>query len=119
MEWQRAERLSDVSSAQYLTALDRLAASRWLLEAGDTAQAARLLTWNEAWAGVSGVVGSSFAGVAYLERARIEQARGKQALAREYYREFLLRYDMPTSRLRHLVVEAQTALGRLSGQGAL
>ena len=119
LEWQRAERVSDVSSAQYLTALDRLAASRWLFEAGDTAQAARLLTWNEAWSSVSGGVGGAvFASVAYLERARIEEARGKRALARDYYREFLLRYDMPTAKLRHLVQEAKTALDRLSHRGA-
>ena len=116
MEWERAEQLSDGFFAQYLTALDRLAASRWLLEAGDTAQAARLLTWNEAWGGTSGTVGSMFASHAYLERARIEDARGNVPLAQEYYQEFLLRYDMPTPKQRHLVDEAREALARLSGR---
>jgi hypothetical protein len=31
LEWQRAEQVSDGAFAQYLTGLDRLAASRWLL----------------------------------------------------------------------------------------
>jgi hypothetical protein len=118
LEWERAENLSDGSFRQYLTALDRLAASRWLLEAGDTAQAARLLTWNEAWGGTSGSVGSMFASHAYLERARIEDARGNVPLAQEYYQEFLLQYDMPTPKQRHLVDEAREALARLSGERA-
>jgi hypothetical protein len=115
LEWQRAEQLSDGAFAQYLTALDRLAASRWVLEAGDTAQAARLLTWNEAWGGTSGSVGSMFASHAYLERARIEDARGNGPLAQEYYQDFLFQYDMPTPKHRHLVDEAREALSRLSG----
>jgi hypothetical protein len=99
LEWRRAERLNDVSCCQYLTGLDRLAGSRWLLAARDTAQAARLLTWNEAWGPVSGAIGGGvFAGMAYLERVRIEDARGNASLAQKYYREFLLRYDMPTAR---------------------
>ena len=110
LEWRRAEQLSDGPTAQYITGFDRMAASRWLLEAGDTAQAARLLTWNEAWGGVSGSVGAGvFGSLAYLERARIEDARGNGPLAREYYQEFLLRYDMPTPNQRHLVDEAREA----------
>ncbi len=117
LEWQRAEHLSDGIFAQYLTGLDRLAASRWLLEAGDTAQAARLLTWHEAWGGTSGSVGGGvFASLAYLERARIEDSRGNAPLAQEYYQEFLLRYDMPTPKQRHLVDEAREAVARLSGE---
>ena len=34
LEWARAEHLSDGAFDQYLTGLDRLAASRWLLGAG-------------------------------------------------------------------------------------
>jgi hypothetical protein len=114
LEWERAERLDELSDATYLTAIDRLAASRWLLESNDTAQAARLLTWNEAWGGVSGGIGGAvFAGPAYLERARIEEARGNDALAREYYQEFLIRHDMPTPKQRHVVDQARMALARL------
>ena len=117
LEWQRAEQQSDGAFAQYLTALDRLAASRWLLEAGDTAQAARLLTWNEAWGGTSGSVGGGvFASLAYFERARIEDSRGNVTLAQEYYQEFLHRYDMPAPKQQHLVHEAREALARLSGE---
>jgi Protein kinase domain len=120
LEWERAERLEAVMNGafpNYLTALDRLAASRWLFEAGDTAQAARLLTWNEAWGGVSGSVGGGvFASLAYLQRAQIEDARGNLPLAQEYYQEFLLRHDMPTPGQRHLVDEARAGLARLSGQ---
>jgi hypothetical protein len=117
VEWQRAEQLSDGTFAQYLTALDRLSASRWLLEGGDTAQAARLLTWNEAWGGTSGSVGGGvFASLAYLERARIEDSRGNVTLAQEYYQEFLHRYDMPAPKQQHLVHEAREALARLSGE---
>jgi hypothetical protein len=59
-----------------------------------------------------------FASHAYLERARIEDARGNVPLAQEYYQEFLLRYDMPTPKQRHLVDEARAALARLSGERA-
>ena len=119
LEWERAEHLSDGAFGQYLTALDRLAASRWLFQAGDTAQAARLLTWNEAWGGLSGSVGGGvFASLAYLERARIEDARDNTPLAQEYYQEFLSRYDLPSPNQRHLVKEAREALARLSGEPA-
>jgi hypothetical protein len=120
LEWERAERPEEVMKGafpNYLTGLDRLAASRWLLEAGDTAQAAGLLTWHEAWGGVSGSIGNSvFGSLAYLERARIEDSRGNAPLAQEYYQEFLVRHDMPTPKQRHLVDEARAALARLSGE---
>ena len=78
LEWQRAERLSDGAFAQYLTALDRLAASRWLVQAGDTAQAARLLTWNEAWGGVSGSRGGR-----RVRQPRVPRTRPNRGRARE------------------------------------
>jgi hypothetical protein len=93
-----------------------LAASRWLLETGDT-EAARLLSWNEAWGETSGSVGGDvFASLVYLERARIEDSRGNTPLAQEYHQEFLLRCHMPTPKQPHLVDEAREALGRLSGR---
>ncbi len=68
---------------------------------------------------MSGSVGAGvFASLAYLERARIEDARGNGPLAREYYQEFLLRYDMPAPNQRHLVDEAREALVRLSRERA-
>ena len=99
------------------TAAHRLAAATWLLEAGDTAQAARLLTWHEAWhfrhmRSWSFVVRP----LAYLMQARIEEARGNAPSAREHYERFLRHYDSPMPGQRHLVEEAQAALKRLSGR---
>ena len=95
-------------------AIHRMAAVPWLLEAGDTAKALKLLTWHEA-------IGSPFIGkipagtLAYLELARVEQARGQFAQARRDYQQFLVRYDMPPAGHRHLVVEASAALRHLGG----
>ena len=55
-------------------------------------------------------------GLAELQRARIEDARGHPALAEAQYRQFLTRYDMPMPTNRHLVEEANAALARLSGR---
>ena len=101
----------------YDIAIHHLAAARWLLASGDTALAARLLMWHEAgqagtfWAG-SEVTG----GLAYLESARLEDARGAPGLADEYYRQFLRRYDRPMPSQLHLVHEAQAAVERLSSR---
>jgi len=95
-------------------AIHRMAAAPWLLEAGDTAKALKLLTWHEA-------IGSPFIGkipagtLAYLELARVEEAQGQFAQARRDYRQFLVRYDMPPASQRHLVVEASAAMARLGG----
>ena len=93
--------------------VDRLAASQWLLAAGDTTQAARLLTWVDADFPSSGYTGMVHA-LVELERGRIEDALGHGDLAREHYKEFLLRYDLPTGLHRHLVQEATAAVARLS-----
>jgi tRNA A-37 threonylcarbamoyl transferase component Bud32 len=99
------------------TAAHRLAAATWLLEAGDTAQAARLLTWHEAWYFRHVRVWSFVVRpLAYLMQARIEEARGNTPSAREHYERFLRHYDSPMPGQRHLVEEAQAALKRLSGR---
>jgi DNA-binding SARP family transcriptional activator/TolB-like protein len=101
----------------YDIAIHHLAAARWLLASGDSAHAARLLMWHEAgqkgtfWAG-SEITG----GLAYLESARLEDARGAPGLAEEYYQQFLKRYDRPMPAQLHLVREAQAALERLHSQ---
>jgi serine/threonine-protein kinase len=99
-------------------ALHRLAAATWLLEAGDTAQAARLLIWHQSTA-VSGWE-ASFSYVvtpwAYLMLARIEEAQGNTRLAVKHYNEFLRRHDMPLPGQRHLIAEARSAVERLSGR---
>jgi hypothetical protein len=49
----------------------------------------------------------------YLARARLEEAGGDPHRAREYYRQFLRRYDQPMPSQIHLVDEAKAALARL------
>jgi serine/threonine protein kinase len=94
----------------------RIAAANWLLEAGDTAQASRLLIWHEA--AIGGWEWSftyALTPLAYLMLARIEESRGNVRLARTYYHQFLRRYDSPMTNQRHLVDEARAGLARLSG----
>jgi serine/threonine protein kinase/TolB-like protein len=101
----------------YLTAVNRLTASRWLLELGDTTTAAGLLVLHE---GVpfplplTGHANYIMAGPAYLERARIEEAAGRDELARSYYWQYLRRYDRPVPAHRPLVDEARAAMARLA-----
>ncbi len=95
-------------------AINRTAAAGWLLEAGDTAQAERLLVYHE-------VVGPPFGEkllmrpLLSLQLARIEDARGRVDDARRLYRDFLIWYDMPLPAHRQLVTEARAALARLEG----
>jgi tetratricopeptide (TPR) repeat protein len=97
-------------------AVQRFAAGKWLQEAGDLDQAARLLRWNEgSWPSWRWTSTYALDALAYLARARIEEARGRDSLAREYYHQFLRRYDRPMPAQRHLVDEAKAALTRLSG----
>jgi hypothetical protein len=115
-EWQCANQPS-CPLGNYDIAVHHLAAAQWLLEAGDTAQAARLLVWHEAWQGGSYWAGTEvLAGLAYLQRARIEEARGSTRLASEDYQQFLRRYDMPVPAQRHLVEEAKAALARMASE---
>jgi hypothetical protein len=97
-------------------AAHRLSAATWLLEAGDTAHAARLLRWHDArftawqWSLV-------VRPLAYLMLARIEKAQGQLTAAKEHYEQFLRLYDSPEPGQRHLVAEAQTALERMFAAG--
>jgi hypothetical protein len=54
-------------------------------------------------------------GPTYLARARLEELHGDPGRAREYYLQFLRRYDQPMPAQEHLVEEARAALARLSG----
>ena len=98
-------------------AAHRLSAATWLLEAGDTAQAKRLLIWHEArfsywnWSFV-------VRPLAYLMLARIEEAQGQGPQAKEHYKQFLRHYDSPMPDQQHLVNEARIAWTRLSGTDA-
>jgi TolB-like protein len=119
LEWDRTE-LKDAGYDvfPYLVAVDRLAAARWLLAAGDTNQAARLQLWSDAlFADVSYARGLVVgAGPSFFERARIAEARGQKELAAQHYRSFLRRFVLPDARLKHLRDEAEAALARLEGQ---
>ena len=93
-------------------------ASRLLLEQGDTSRALKLLFWHEAHVPKSAEPFRSqlFAGLAYYELARIEEAQGKNDLARDHYEQFLRRYDMPPPAHQHLVDEAKAALRGLTAR---
>jgi hypothetical protein len=102
-------------SAPYFPGINRLAAARWLAAEKDPGQAARLLTWHQAW-----FDGDSFSngvvvldGVSYLEMARVEGRRDNTALAREYYQRFLQRYDDPSQGMQQLVRNAREELAML------
>jgi hypothetical protein len=100
------------------TAIHRLSASRWLLAAGDTARAAKLLStcqWPSFFPHPDMRPSMLLAGHCYLELARIEDARGRDGLARKYYWQFLKRYDMPVEAHREMVEEAQAAYERVGG----
>jgi serine/threonine-protein kinase len=119
LERDRAERgLSRYNSDRhpFLTAVDRLAAGRWLRERGQPGDAARLLSWHEAVVvpmRATRQANAAVQGLAYLERARAAESLGRNDVARDYYRRFLWHYDAPTPLHRHLVDEANQALGRL------
>jgi tetratricopeptide (TPR) repeat protein len=102
----------------YARSLNHLAASRLLLELGDTTRAIRLLAWHSAHPPASPDPGrfQLFSALAYLALARIEEAQGRADLARNHYEQFLRRYDMPPPAHQYMVDEANAALKRLSGQ---
>lgn len=123
LEWDGAETQRHHRSGRrhpFLNSVNRLAASRLLLAAGDTLTAHRLLTWSEAvlWNAqrfldpVNRVLHSH----ALLARARIEEARGLHEAAGRHYRAFVDRYDRATGPSTAAVNEAVAALGRLSGK---
>jgi TolB-like protein len=117
LEWRCANRWDCGHSVTLYMAVHRMAAATWLLEAGDTAQAGRLLTWTEAQIGGGLDVSFTHAAspLAYLMRARIAEAQGDLRSATEHYHQFLRRYDSPLPPQRHLVDEARGALARLAG----
>jgi tRNA A-37 threonylcarbamoyl transferase component Bud32/TolB-like protein len=118
LERERAQLLRDEDEHPLVGGIDRLAASRWLAAAGDTAQAVNLLRWNETvlaphygWM----TVNLALAGPALLEEARLQDGQQRAEDARRAYARFLEWYDAPMASQRHLVEEARKALDRLSG----
>jgi hypothetical protein len=98
--------------------INRLAEADAFLAAGDTARAQRLLVWHEAELNNrDNLTPQLFAPLAYYRLARIEQAQGRLALAREHYHQFLRRYDRPVANLRPLVEQARSALATIEASG--
>jgi hypothetical protein len=99
----------------YLAGIDRLVLSRWLRDAGRREEAARLLMWTEAVIATDGQTGHAnamLAGLAYFERARLEDDLGQPEIARVYDEQFLRRFDMPSPREQSLVATARAAIAR-------
>jgi tetratricopeptide (TPR) repeat protein len=113
------KRCADQEECSHLTpeiAVQRLAAARWLQEAGEIEEAVRLLRWQDARHPANLIVGPVLAGPTFLARARLEEVRGERRRAGEYYRQFLRLYDQPMPSQAHLVEEAKDALAKL-GEG--
>jgi tetratricopeptide (TPR) repeat protein/predicted Ser/Thr protein kinase len=102
LEWELADQSWHYSFGRhhpFLNGVNRLAAGRSLLAAGDPAEAARLLAWHEAnlpgslhpLPAINALVGT----LALFEQGRAEERRGRPELAMRYYRTFLERYDRP------------------------
>lgn len=98
----------------YARSISHLAASRLMLEQGDTTRALKLLAWHQASIPASPESGrfQIFSALAYYELARIEEAQGRTQLAREHYQQFLRRYDLPAPEHQYLVDGAKAALER-------
>jgi hypothetical protein len=100
--------------------VQRLVAAQWLQTGGEIEEAVRLLRWQDArhevFAGTPGTLGKTLWGPTFLARAQLEEARGEQRRATEYYQQFLRFYDQPMPSQVHLVNQAKEALARL-GEG--
>jgi tetratricopeptide (TPR) repeat protein len=90
LEWEMAEQSEERASGAYhpfFSAVNRLAAGHWLLEAGDTAQALRLLLLHESDLPASlhplQSINIVLATAALPELARVEAARGQSERARQ------------------------------------
>jgi serine/threonine-protein kinase len=116
LEWECAD-VNDCSPYVPNIAIQRLAAANWLLEAGDTTEAARLLVWHEsAQGGWNWAFSFATTPLAYLTLARIESVRGDSGAAKAHYDQFLRRYDSPMAAQRYLLDEARVGLARVSGR---
>jgi tetratricopeptide (TPR) repeat protein/TolB-like protein len=96
-------------------AVQRMMAATWLREEGDLEAARRLLRWHDTtWIGWAWTFTDAVSGPIFLMQAEIEVASGDSARAREYYGQFLRRYDRPMPSQVQLVKEARAALAELS-----
>jgi len=102
-------------------AFNRLSAARWLRGAGDWPKARSVVTelqrpWFAARHWDDNELVSVVSGLGYLELARIAEIGGSATVARDYYEQFLRRYDMPVEAHRPMVEEARAAYERLGGE---
>ncbi len=102
-------------------AFNRLSAARWLRGAGDWPKARSVVTelqrpWFAARHWDDNELVSVVSGLGYLELARIAEIGGSATMARDYYEQFLRRYDMPVEAHRPMVEEARAAYERLGGE---
>jgi TolB-like protein/tetratricopeptide (TPR) repeat protein len=107
LEWESAEHTRHFEYGRhhpFFNSVNRLAATRWLLAAGDAAQAARLLRWHEAvfWE-LHGLMGP--ANLVFAAPAAVAD-----------YRAFLQRYDRPRGEWAARVAETESRLQRLTGR---
>jgi TolB-like protein len=101
----------------YLSSINRVLAARWLIEAGDHAQAARLLTFMEAvLPGVPPLeaVNRTVGALGLYDRARAVEAMGRLTEARTHYTSFIDQFDRPTAALAPIVNDARVRLAGLS-----
>jgi hypothetical protein len=102
----------------YLSAVNRLHAARWLLAAGDTTAAARLLEWYHGVPGTRDSFRDTFATFAvvplvFSELARIAEHRGRTEEAAAYRLRIVRSFDAPSSAEgRAILAEATAALAR-------
>jgi hypothetical protein len=98
-------------------AVQRMMAATWLREQKDLETARRLLRWHDQISiGWAATFTDAVSGPSFLMQAEIEVASGDSTRAREYYGQYLRRYDRPMPSQVHLVKEARAALDQLSGQ---
>jgi hypothetical protein len=119
LEWEQAALSApDFERHPYAIPLNRMAAARWLADAGDAGQAVRLLTWVDGpyLLHSSAIYSGMLTGLVNLERGRIEERSGRAEPAVKHYQDFLRRYDQPSAPHRGLVAEATDAPERLGTQ---
>ncbi|HSR92144.1 MAG TPA: serine/threonine-protein kinase [Gemmatimonadales bacterium] len=111
LEWEEAAAWApDFVDHPFTIAVDRIAAARWLVDARDFDQAARLLALGDGAYFIHPSVSYStmVSGLIARERGLIEERLGHAGTARAFYQEFLLRYDRPAVSHRGIVEEAKT-----------
>ena len=116
LEWEEAAAWApDFVDHPFTIAVDRIAAARWLADARDLDQAARLLALGDGAYFIHPSVSYStmVSGLIARERGRIEEQRGNPDAAREYYGEFLRRYDRPVPAHQRMVEDAKATVAAL------